>query len=106
MAKNYVFTIFNFTDDTIAQLDALECVYMVYGHEVCPTTNRPHLQGYVSFAKKRKFLNLAKQFSATFAVMKGTPVQASEYCKKEGQFFERGTLPLCQADAGRAERER
>jgi len=42
-AKNLVFTINNYTEETCAMLDALECVYMVYGYEVAPETGTPHL---------------------------------------------------------------
>lgn len=71
-----------------------ECAtYHVYGREVCPTTKRKHLQGYIRFTN-------AKSKSAIQALLgvpgchleprKGTEREASDYCKKDGDYFERG----------------
>jgi len=92
-AKNFCFTIPNYTDEIVRALDALPCVYLCYGYEVCPNTGTPHLQGYISFERKRKYKKLAQQLKAHFEVMKGTPQEASDYCKKDGMFEERGVLP-------------
>lgn len=41
-AKNLVFTVNNYTEESCAYLDALECVYMVYGYET-GENGTPHL---------------------------------------------------------------
>ena len=71
--------------------------YYIYGRETCPTTNKKHLQMYVYYANPRSFKSMKKKLgTAHIEVTKGTPLQASDYCKKEKDFVEDGTLPLPQ----------
>lgn len=68
--------------------------YLVIGDEVSPTTGTPHFQGYIEIkngktAKSwKKHLGNSVHFEARF----GTPQQAADYCKKDGEFLERGEL--------------
>lgn len=65
------------------------------------STGTIHLQGYIEFRKQERF-NTVKGFlpGAHIEVMAGTPLQASEYCKKDNDYFEVGRL--CQNyDGGR-----
>lgn len=73
----------------------LDCAYIVFGREVCPTTGKKHLQGYfaLKFQRTRSSLKKKNHPTAWFGVTKGTPLQASTYCKKTGDFYERGILP-------------
>lgn len=88
-AKNWCYTLNNPT----APLDLSDTIYHVYGEEV-GESGTPHYQGYVVFAQ-RKRLSQLKKLSATahWEVSKGTPIQASDYCKKDGKFIETGELP-------------
>jgi len=47
--RNWVFTLNNYTDDDIDRLaNPYEQVkYIAYGKEIAPTTETPHLQGYL-----------------------------------------------------------
>jgi len=76
---------------------AQECArYMVLGHEVCPETSRKHLQGYVAWENSRSLTKFQKDIGLKrfhLEVTRGTPLQASDYCKKDGKFWEHGTLP-------------
>lgn len=70
--------------------------YMVLGYEVCPTTNKPHLQGYVAWENSRSLNKFQKDIGLKrfhYEITRGTPLQASDYCKKDGKFWEFGTLP-------------
>lgn len=72
-------------------------VYFCMGHEVCDTTGRLHLQGYVYF-RNGKVLAAVKRFFHPFAphleAAKGTAEQSRIYCKKEGdEWFEYGDMP-------------
>lgn len=71
--------------------------YWIIGEEVCPTTNRNHLQCYIYFTNPRSFNAIKKQFkTAHIESALGTPEQAAKYCKKEGKYHEGGELPQQQ----------
>jgi len=72
------------------------CRYMVLGYEVCPDTGRKHLQGYVAWDNPRSLNKFQKDIGLKrfhFETTRGNPLQASDYCKKDGKFWEFGTLP-------------
>lgn len=101
--RAYCFTLHDWTPDEREQLVTLiqdKCKYGCFGEEVCPTTGRPHLQGYVYFPNKVTW-NALKSISRRIciAVAKGNAEQNRVYCSKSGTaepnlvFFEAGTLP-------------
>jgi len=90
-AKHWCFTINNWTDDEIVPTND-EIDYMIIGKEVGENLT-PHLQGYVAFKKKMTLNEVKKKIPrGHLEVMRGTPKEASDYCKKEGNFHEEGTL--------------
>ena len=97
-AKRWVFTLNNYTaGEEQALADLLESdhvTYGVYGRET-GESGTPHLQGYVVFSDQKTF-NQAKQLLGSrvhLEVSRGTPKEASDYCKKEGDYNEYGELP-------------
>lgn len=76
--------------------------YYVYGREVGPKNGVPHLQFMVCFKKQTSSVATQKLLKATWIVKsaKSTMKQASDYCKKDGNFVEWGTLPEDQKTAG------
>lgn len=48
---NWCFTLNNYTDADVQRLQTLDCRFIIFGKEVCPTTGTPHLQGYVQWSK-------------------------------------------------------
>lgn len=95
-AKHWVFTINNWSAEDDERLRRLANVvpYIVFGYET-GESGTPHLQGYVCFSQRLR-LQQAKRFvgeTAHLEVKRGTPKQASEYCKKDGLYFEFGSLP-------------
>lgn len=59
--------------------------YYVCQHEVCPTTNKKHLQGYAEFIGKhslRKIKKIFKDSTIHVEARKGTQLQAIQYCIK------------------------
>lgn len=68
--------------------------YLIFGRETAPQTGRRHLQGYVAF-KERKRLTQLKAWipGAHFERARGSPTSNKEYCSKDGDFREYGTLP-------------
>lgn len=100
-ARNFCFTINNYTQDDLNVLGNLEpstVKYLIYGLEV-GESGTPHIQGLVCWKDAKDFNYMKKNFSATahYETMRGTFKQAADYCKKDGVFFEKGTLP---ADRG------
>lgn len=97
-SKHWCFTLNNYNDAHVTQLENLgassEVAYLVFGREI-GENETPHLQGFVSFAKKKVFNSARRLLSeqAHLEVARGTPEQASTYCKKEGDFQEFGVLP-------------
>ncbi len=101
MTKNvrgrcWVFTLNNYTDEQVELLknskDYIQ--YIVWGYEIAPTTNTPHLQGYFECHKKITFNSLKKKIkisSIHIEKRKGSQTQAILYCRKEAtEIFEQG----------------
>lgn len=104
-AKNWCFTLNNYTDDHIAHLRSLSdndvVSYIVFGKEVAPTTNTPHLQGYISFKKLHRLNQVRSLLSgAHLTVARGTATQNREYCCKDGSFEEYGDLSKLRSKQG------
>lgn len=74
-------------------LNEIECRYLVNGREV-GESGTEHIQGYIEFDHPQRLAGLKKILErAHWEQRKGTPKQASLYCKKDGQWEERGELP-------------
>lgn len=93
-STRWCFTINNWTPDHEVKLRALDIKYLVWGRETAPTTGTRHLQGFVIFnAPKRRGWLTENIGQAHFEPTRGTSTQAADYCKKDGDFEERGGLP-------------
>lgn len=101
-AKHWCFTLNNFTEDEVGNLrnvlQAGQATYLVFGREVAPGTGTPHLQGFVSFAQRKTLLSVKRILCdrVHLEIARGSPLQASDYCKKDGDFEEFGTCPRGQ----------
>ncbi len=89
MAKHWCFTDFSrleVKDWEAKSLTALFCdkiEYLVVGMEICPTTGRPHGQGYLKLIKGARFTGVKKTLllpGVALFITKGTPIQAINYC--------------------------
>lgn len=93
--RHFVFTLNNYKDKDETYLSTLECKYIVWGYEYAPTTGTPHLQGFISFRDGKTDSAVRKLLPGCFIEpARGTPAEASAYCKKEQPFFEAGELPV------------
>ena len=102
-ARAWCFTINNPTSPTLPEID---CRYLVYGRET-GESGTPHLQGLIVFKNAKKFSQLKKQLpTAHLEVKRGTFKEASDYCKKDGDFTEIGELPDDPTEKGRKEKRR
>lgn len=91
--SRWCFTINNYTDEDITRLDALNVKYLVYGKEV-GQQGTPHLQGFVVFHRTHPRSTAQRLLCprAHLEVTRGTNQQAADYCKKDGDYVERGDL--------------
>lgn len=103
-AKHWCFTLNNPTEEEKNEVERLvgppsgPCSYAVFGREV-GEGGTPHLQGYC-ISNRRVSLHQCKLFPglarAHLEISRGTPLQASTYCKKDGDYTELGELPQSQ----------
>lgn len=81
--KNFCFTSFQADPPTF---DVGSMHYLVFQREICPSTGRPHWQGYVQFKTGKRYTTaqneLGLQRDSHFELQKGTNEQARDYCKK------------------------
>lgn len=69
--------------------------YWVWGEEICPETKKIHWQGFCQFSGTVGLNRIKKAIgdnSAHVEKMRGTPKEASDYCKKDGKFEEWGEI--------------
>lgn len=101
----FVFTLNNYTPAQELHLKSLECQYMLFGHEVAPSTGTPHLQGMVAFVHNKTFSAVKSLFKCPSVHLEQCrDIDASiEYCKKDNHFFEKGTPPLSSKAKGKKE---
>lgn len=93
--RNIVFTLNNYTPDDIEHLQGVvdNFEYIIWGKEV-GESETPHLQGMGQLKKITKFNTVKHMISdrAHIEKMRGTPTQARDYCAKDGDYEEHGTL--------------
>ena len=101
-SRGWVFTINNYGPTDLARLRNLRCKYIVYGFER-GQSGTPHIQGFVTFNHQRPRSAVSRDLVRAYvAPQRGTAEQAIEYCKKEGDFIERGTPPKTKQEQGEA----
>lgn len=89
-AKNWCFTLNNYTDDELKALCLLGKTgsnKFIIGKEIGKECGTPHLQGYISFGKKCRPLeikDLTKRIH--WEKCKGSQKQNIEYCSKDGSY--------------------
>lgn len=93
-AKNWCFTLNNYTQDEIQQIESLHpttASYICFGKET-GKEGTIHLQGYIQLVKKTRLNALKKLITrAHLEVAKGSATQNKLYCSKEGVFTELGS---------------
>jgi len=106
-SRNFVFTLNNYTPEDEERIKRLKARYIVYGREIAPTTQTPHLQGYVCFPNGKTVAAARTLLAGCHVeVARGRHEQCITYCKKDGDFWELGVAPIDPADKGARERQR
>lgn len=92
--KYWCYTLNNYTEEDEQKLQEEEfSSYHVYGREVGESGTK-HLQGYIEFPSKKRLTWLKKHITAKahWETRKGNAQQASDYCKKDEDIFEKGAI--------------
>lgn len=87
----FVFTRFGDDRQDFQPDDSMK--YLAYGHEVCPTTGRKHLQGFVYFKNGRTEAAVCKKYGMYMRHMRGNLDQNDYYCSKQSELIEFGNRP-------------
>nr|WAE42944.1 MAG: replication associated protein [Cressdnaviricota sp.] len=106
-SRNWCFTLNNPTDEERLVIVESAYRYLVVGNEV-GEQGTAHIQGFICY-KVQKTLSAVKKLigaRAHLECMRGSFAQASDYCKKDGDFQEFGELPMDKADKGQNEIDR
>lgn len=102
-SKYWCFTINNYSDEDEKEINLLaqgeEVSYCIFGREIGAREETPHLQGYVEFVSRKRGSYVKRRLASEgtsphLEVRKGTSLQASDYCKKDGDFVECGLLSV------------
>lgn len=93
LLRNFVFTLNNYTpaeEDDIKTFSEEKAVYLIYGREV-GDNGTPHLQGYIELARRTRFQGIHARFPRMhIEARRGTQAEATQYCRKDGDFVELG----------------
>lgn len=102
-SRGWCLTINNYTEEDVDSVYAaqFDCRYCVWGKEIAPDTGTPHLQGFIYYDNPKTFNGVKLLFPrANIRKQRGSCAQASVYCKKDGDYWEHGDLPMSQEDKG------
>jgi hypothetical protein len=99
-AKNWVFTVNNYTTEDEESLKKIPANYLLYGKEI-GEKGTPHLQGYIQLEKKTRRRCLTKYIKCFWEVAKGSIDDNIRYCRKDKQHVEIG-IPLRTQGKGSA----
>lgn len=106
-SRSWCWTLNNYGEADVAGVDALQMAasYTVYGKEV-GESGTPHLQGYSYFAQPKSLKQLKEWLPrAHLEISRGTPEEAANYCKKDGDFQEFGEPPMTKKRKGECGKE-
>jgi len=103
--RDYCYTLNNYTPAEYESFKLITCSYHVIGKEV-GANGTPHLQGYIYFAQPKGNVavrTLLPRAHVEARLRASSCFQALTYCKKDGDFWEIGVVPLSSQEKGAKE---
>lgn len=90
----YAFTLFNYEQNDLEanlnrQLNLLSKKY-IYGREICPSTQKKHLQGFIHLKKAMRITELKLPGNPHLEVCIGSQAQNVKYCSKDNDVVSYG----------------
>lgn len=83
-SKLWCFTAYNTSVEEMKELIGNFGNYL-FGEEICPTTGKNHLQGFIEFSVKTRPLEKIKNKNIHWEKIKGSKEDNIKYCSKEGK---------------------
>lgn len=108
MSRYYNFCFTSFDMEFVVTIkDDTQFKYICYGKEVCPDTQREHLQGFCGFKHAKSLKSVIKVFKGPhWEVMQGKMEDNEKYCSKEGKYEVIGDPPKFNCQNGKDEKSR
>lgn len=100
MAKNWCFTLNNYTSEEEQLVQQIDCRYLIYGREVGQQLT-PHLQGTIVMNSVQRLSGMKKLIPRAHWEQTKALQQSIEYCKKEENTFEKGEKPMTKSEAAK-----
>ncbi len=99
-ARRWCFTMFFEDPADLPTSLPLSATFLVFGWELCPTTKRPHAQGYVEWSNPKMLGGCRKVLEANWTIARGDQKQNIKYCTKDGDWVEFGqrAMPGTRSD--------
>lgn len=105
-SKNWCFTLNNYSPEEEEAVQNLKDVkYLVYGREIGASLT-PHLQGTIVFQVPKRLTGVSKLIPRAHLEQCRALWESIQYCKKEGNVYEKGSPPMTQQQKGDIERAR
>lgn len=100
--KNWSFTLNNYTPADVDRLSVQipGVTYLIFGKEV-GASGTPHLQGTVCFESRKRLQQVVAALGQCHCSPTIALLPSIEYCKKDGEFTEWGTVPVQEASGRR-----
>ena len=82
-SKRWCFTLNNYSGYDEQVFIDVDCKYIIFAKEYCPTTGTPHLQGYIVFEGNKRLSGMKKiHATAHWEAAKGSTAENIDYCSK------------------------
>lgn len=95
MSSYWCFTLNNYIEEDVEVLKKIPHTYIIIGKELGEDKKTPHLQGYVELKSRARLQKMKKYHARVHWEQRfGTGKQASDYCKKDGDYIELGEIKI------------